>query len=79
MSEIKVGEYIRTKLGIAKIEKIVKYDDDSKDYYVNRCIDDEDKTNILHRHQILKHSKNIIDLIKVRRLYKRIHSNYSKL
>lgn len=73
MEEIKVGDYVRTKIGIGNIVKIFEYDDGQKDYYTDRCIDDEDNTTILHIHQIVKHSKNIIDLIQVRRYssYKR--------
>lgn len=62
--KIEVGEYVRTKIGIGKILGIFEYDDGHKDYYTDNCIDDEDNSTTLHIHQILKHSKNIIDLIK---------------
>lgn len=64
MSKIKVGEYVRTKIGIGRIVEIFEYEDGHKDYYTDKCIDDEDKSTTLHKHQILKHSHNIIDLIK---------------
>ncbi len=62
MEEIKVGEYVRTKEGY--IDKIViaeneddMYAGESNPQYLDYTSED-----------IVKHSKNIIDLIEVRRL-----------
>lgn len=57
--EIEVGEYVRTKTG-----KIRKVKDTVAQYYIT------DRLNILDNNQfvkedIVKHSKNIIDLIEV--------------
>lgn len=63
MGEIEIGEYVRDRDGF-----IVK---------VNNIVPDEDSTDIWYEEKILKgtwksmivkHSKNIIDLIEVRRL-----------
>ena len=62
---IEIEDYVRTKIGIGRIIKIFEYDDGHKNYYTDVAIDDEDNTIILHRHQILKYSKNIIDLLEV--------------
>lgn len=60
--EIKVGEYVRTKKdGICMLIEIDK--DDLWCGYV-------DKPFWLRLDNIVKHSKDIIDLIEVRRLYK---------
>lgn len=70
-SEIKVGEYVRTKRqGISKIRYINdnrpinkysgetnRYDNDGDEYFMP-----------IKTTEITKHSKNIIDLIEVRRL-----------
>ena len=63
-NKVKVGDYVRTKIGIGRIVKIFEYDDGSKDYYTDNCIDDEDNSTTLHRHQIIKHNENIINLIE---------------
>lgn len=66
--EIEVGEYIRTNKGIAKITKnsIGKID-----YFTYYDIDKEiDDINYIQKEDVIKHSKNIIDLIEVRRLCK---------
>ena len=61
--EIEKGEYIRTKYGIAKI--IREYIND-KSYFDCYDIDRElDGCNFINDFEILKHSKNIIDLIEV--------------
>ena len=72
MSEIKVGEYVRSKKGyIAKVttvghfllhlDKTIDFEQDSGNYYSGiDCIDNEDLEK-----NILKHSPNIIDLIEV--------------
>ena len=58
---IKVGEYIRTKKGvIGKIIQVTKNESNKKFYSIN--------WDIIKAHEIKKHSKNIIDLIEVRRL-----------
>jgi hypothetical protein len=56
MEDIKVGEYIRTSTG--KIEKITGI-------YKNDGFVDTDKEVCVDFVEIAKHSKNIIDLIKI--------------
>lgn len=71
--EIKVGEYVRTKEGY--IAKCIEIDED-KDYFTfDDCVESQygDTFYSLYDRElknIVKHSKNIIDLIEVRRLYK---------
>ncbi len=58
--EIKVGEYVRTRSqGIKKVKKI-EYDIDAKEnyYYLDSCFGEWE-------HQVVKHSKNIIDSIEI--------------
>lgn len=72
---IEVGEYIRTKQGyIAKVisqgvyielDKPVDFKQTSGTHYAGQILFDEGDI------EITKHSKNIIDLIQVRRLCKR--------
>ena len=60
--EIKVGEYVRTKKdGICKLLNI------ENDYMWCGYVD---KPFWLRKDNIVKHSKNVIDLIEVRRLCK---------
>lgn len=69
MEDIKVGEYVRTKIGyIAKVKNIIckGYPIKSLEGYI--ICDDEDGT-ILNQEEV-KHSFNLIDLIEVRRLCK---------
>ena len=73
LDDIKSGEYVRTKDGvIAKVENIETYYAD-KVYWFDKVIyrDYEDGIKHLYDYKleeyILKHSKNIIDLIEVRR------------
>lgn len=65
--KIEVGEYIRTKNG--NIDKIDRYIFESNIYHCKNglCIDTENRIG-LYLEDIVKHSKNIIDLIEVRRL-----------
>ena len=71
MSEIKAGDYVRTNKGIiGKIETInkygviTKYDDEedkistAENYYINKGLE-------VNEDDIVKHSKNIIDLIEI--------------
>ncbi len=63
--EIKAGEYVRTKCGIAKIKDISIKDevyDLDKDIMFTH---EENWQNTCTKSQIIKHSKNIIDLIEV--------------
>lgn len=53
---IEVGEYVRTKNG--KIDKVI-----NNNYYMPQYI--ECKKGIVNKENIVKHSKNIIDLIEV--------------
>ena len=65
---IEVGEYVRTENGsLGKLTKIKNDDEYSYDYYI--C-DNINATGF--RCQIKKHSKNITDLIEVRRYCKNI-------
>lgn len=64
IDKIKVGEYIRTKDGIAKIIKNSTGKNDYFDYYIIDKYFDE--VNYIMKEEIIKHSKNIIDLIKVK-------------
>ncbi len=62
--EIEVGEFVRTKEGtIDKIIKIYTEDTDLKNIV-------RGKNGSYWKEKITKHSKNIIDLIEVRRLCK---------
>lgn len=57
--EIKVGEYVRTHLG--NIHKVVMYNEENEKYIT-------DTLKSFDEVAVFKHSKNIIDLIEVRRL-----------
>lgn len=58
MSNIEVGEYVRSNLGsIGKVTRI----EDSKFLYENKVL-------ICFIDNVINHSKDIIDLIEVRRL-----------
>lgn len=62
--EIKVGEYVRTECGIAKIKEISIR---NEEYELDKDIMYIHQENYLHtctKSQILKHSFNIIDLIE---------------
>ena len=69
---IEVGEYVRIKKGyIRKIDKIEKCPICKKEEYINKeIIKNLHFENSYHKKDIVKHSKNIIDLIEVRRLCK---------
>ena len=58
MEEIEVGDYV--KLNYGKIDKVK-----NNDYYMQQYIECE--KGLYPRENIVKHSKNIIDLIEVRR------------
>lgn len=68
MEEIQVGEYVRTKKG--NIGKVI--DIDKRNYWIDRYIRKEsgipyeflEKNNEQLKNNIVKHSKNIIDLIE---------------
>lgn len=67
--DIKVGDYVRTNRGyIYKIKRIRK-SDISREVYIVRAHGDN-YSFYLRKENIVKHSKNIIDLIEVRRLCK---------
>lgn len=61
--KIEVGDYIRLKDG--RIRKCTKIDI----YYGDVLIRNREK-NIIYDFEVIKKSKNITDLIEVRRLYK---------
>lgn len=61
MSEIKVGEYIRTERG--KIRKILKLDMREFEEFGNIIYETNDED--FYKEEIVKHSSNIIDLIEV--------------
>ena len=68
MEDIEVGEYVRTKEGeIHKVIKIIE-DDGDWDYY---CCENNAGYFTM---DIAKHSKQLIDLIEVRRFCKWIQS-----
>ena len=56
MKEIKVGDYVRTNTG--KIDKVI-----NNNYYMSQYIECE--KGIVDKENIVKHSKNIIDLLQV--------------
>ena len=58
---IEAGEYVRTKNG--KIDKVV-----SNNYYMEKYIEAE--KDFIFCNSIVKHSKQLIDLIEVRRYCK---------
>lgn len=60
--KIKNGEYIRTKEGL-----IGKFEAYADNYYINDC-NSTMREQFVDKEDIVKHSKNIIDLIEVRRL-----------
>ena len=57
--EIEVGEYVRTKMGT--IGKFKYYGDDKENIYFKN----DRGTTCVYEKEIVKHSKNIIDLIEV--------------
>ena len=61
--KIEVGEFVRSKDGyIGKVELIIEDEQERQNYYI--C----EKDNVMasnYRDNIVKHSKNIIDLIEV--------------
>ena len=61
---IAVGEYVRTNKGISKIIKFIGFENYEVDKNGTMHSDDSFKEFIKKQH-ILKHSKNIIDLIEV--------------
>ena len=64
MEELQIGEWVRTKDG--QIDKIYDYKKDTKIYICEKdLIIDSQNLLATHIKDILKHSKNIIDLIKV--------------
>ena len=61
--EISVGDYVRTKCGIAKLNRI----DNGYQYFLDSDIYDEDtleNTCVTYIKYITKHSKDIIDLVE---------------
>ena len=63
--EIEVGEYVRTKDGF--IDRIDSFNINTNIYHCENglCIDTENKIAVHLKN--VKHSKNIIDLVEVRR------------
>lgn len=67
--KIEVEEYVRTEDGI--IDKVTEYRADCHVYYCEKeMIIDEDNSIGTPLKQIVKHSKQLIDLIEVRRYCK---------
>lgn len=67
---IEVGEYVRTKTkGIKRIDTIFENKTVNKYGYEIIDTDGEEAYLIIKTTDIIKHSKNIIDLIEVRRFY----------
>lgn len=68
---IEVGEYVRTvKKGIKRIDKIFEKCPVNRYGYEIGSDWEGKEYSIIKTTDIIKHSKNIIDLIEVRRLYK---------
>ena len=64
MEELQIGEWVRTKDG--QIDKIYDYKKDTKIYICEKdLIIDSQNLLATHIKDIVKHSKNIIDLIEV--------------
>lgn len=61
-NEIKEGDFIRTKHSIGKFQNIGGLDNEL--VYFKNC----DGLKCVNKDEIVKHSKNIIDLIEERRL-----------
>lgn len=75
MEEIKVGEYVRTENGlIGKVNKIEPAGSGCRfagEFLIDEIVQFNDGKTYerrFKRKQVVKHSKNIIDLIEVRRL-----------
>ncbi len=67
MGDIKVGEYVRTKRGIAKVLEVKTvqpkmYGKHDKAYLIDKC-----PRMYITETEFIKHSFNLIDLIEVRR------------
>lgn len=73
MKDIEVGEYVRTKNGI--IDKVERFSVGCCVWYCENgmCIDECNCIGT-HLEDIVKHSKQLIDLIEIRRYCKRIQS-----
>lgn len=71
--EIEIGEYVRTNnKGIKRIDGIDNNKTVNKYLYFTGIEDFEGKEyKIIKKTEIVKHSKQLIDLIKIRRLCKR--------
>lgn len=68
MGEIQVGEYVRTKYGIAKIIENSTEENDYFNYYtIDKCFEE---VNYIMEEEIVKHSKDILDVIEKRRFCK---------
>lgn len=71
---METGDYVRLSRNQG-INKIVEINEEDEEYVLDYCIADEygDETCCLYKNQIkeevLKHSKNIKDLLKARRPY----------
>lgn len=74
---MEVGEYIRTQNGrIGRVIKIWVWEGTSKrKEQTHYLIDWGGKASYIAILKNLKHSKNLIDLIQIRRLYKRREDN----
>lgn len=65
MEKIEIGEYVRTKKG--KIGKVLSIDEDPE--WIETTLD---KGNVMHISEFKKHSKQLIDIIEVRRYCERL-------
>lgn len=61
MSEIQIGEYVRTKHG--SIDKVI-----NNEYYVPQYVECEHV--LISKDNIVNHSKNIIDLVTIEDIFK---------
>lgn len=78
---MKVGDYVRTKYGIEKIERIIPNDYDKDHDYIeleNGIFDGLDIQLFFATNEIIKSSPNIIDLIEVGDLvnYEQVNGGY---
>lgn len=74
MKEIEVGEYVRTKNGISKvIENVDKYVTEEQ-----ICVDFISGMyhQVISKHRIVKHSKQLIDIIEVGDIVKDKYNKY---
>lgn len=75
--EIEVGEFVRTNKGI--IDKVERYSLGCNVWHCKNgmCIDECNVTGVYLK-DIVKHSKQLIDLIEERRPFRNLHANQKR-